>query len=51
MVLGQLVECGGNDLAANAAPHIGDFFRALVDQKNDQVRVGIIGRDPRGDLL
>ena len=33
------------------ALHVGDFFRALVDQQNDQEALGVVGGDRLGDVL
>ena len=48
---GGLVEGGTDDFAAHAALHVGDFFRTLVDQQNDQRDFGMIGGDGVGDAL
>ena len=45
------VERGGDDLALDRAPHVGDFFGALVDQQHHQLDVGVVGLDGVGDLL
>ncbi len=47
----RLVEGRGNDLALHAALHVGDFFRALVDQQNDQEHFRVVGFDRLGDVL
>ena len=47
----RFVEGRGNDLAFDRALHVGDFFGPLVDQQNDQVALGMIGRDRVGDIL
>ena len=46
-----LVEGRGNHFAAHGALHLGYFFRALVDQQNDQVALGVVAGDVRGDVL
>ena len=33
------------------ALHVGDFFRALVDEQNDEDDLGMVGRDGVGDRL
>ncbi len=47
----RLVKGGGNHFAAHGALHLGHFFRALVDQQDDQVALGIVARDVAGDVL
>ena len=42
---GGLVEGRGDHFAAHGALHVGDFFRALVDQQHDQVHVRVVVRD------
>src|SRR5688572_31009470 len=41
----------GNDLALHRALHLGDFLRPLVDEQHDQVHLGMIRGDGRGDVL
>ncbi len=48
---GRLVEGRGHDLALHRALHVGDFFRALVDQQHDQIALGMIGGDRVRDVL
>ncbi len=48
---GRLVEGRGHDLALHRALHVGDFFRALVDQEHDQIALGVIGGDGVRDVL
>ena len=36
--LRRLVEGGGDDLALHRALHVGDFFRTLVDEQDDEER-------------
>src|ERR1700691_3079006 len=51
VALGRLVEGGADDFALHCALHIGNFFWALVDEKNNQRDVGMIGGDGIGDGL
>jgi len=37
---GRFVEGRTDDLALDRTRHIGDFFRAFVDQQNDQINFG-----------
>ena len=46
-----LTEGGGDDLGLDAALHVGDFFRTLVDQEDDLVHLGVILGDGVGDGL
>ena len=48
---GGLVEGGADDFALDAALHVGDFFRALVDEQNDEDDLGVVGGDGVGDGL
>ena len=47
----RLVEGRGNHFAAHSALHFGYLFRALVDQQDDQVALGVVAGDVRGDVL
>ena len=47
----RLVEGGRDHLADHGALHVGDFFRPFVNQQNDQVNAGVIGRNRLGDIL
>ncbi len=47
----RLVEGGGHHFAAHGALHLGHFFRALVDQQDDQVALGVVAGDGAGDVL
>ena len=47
----RLVEGRGDDFAAHRARHLGDLFRALVDQQHDQVALGVVAGDRGGDVL
>jgi hypothetical protein len=51
VAVGGLVEGGADDLAAHGALHFGHFFRALVDQQDDQVDLGVVGDDGVRDVL
>lgn len=51
MAGGRLVEGGGDHLAAHRTAHFGDFLRAFVDEQDDEVALGMIGRDAVGDVL
>ena len=48
---GGLVEGRADDFAFHRALHVGDFFRALVDQQNDQDDFRMICGDRVGDVL
>ena len=52
MPLGRFIE-GGTDHfgAAAGALHVGDFFRALVDEQDEQIRLGIVLQNRVGELL
>ncbi|MNM74426.1 hypothetical protein D3C81_861870 [compost metagenome] len=47
----RLVEGGSNHFAAHGALHFGHFFRALVDQQDDQVALGVVAGDVGRDVL
>ncbi len=49
--VGGLVEGGGDDLCLHILLHVGDFFRTLVDQQDDQHTLGVILADRVGELL
>ena len=51
VALRGLVEGGGDDLGLDAALHVGDFFRTLVDQEDDLVHLGMVLGDGVGDGL
>ena len=51
VILDRLVERRGDDLALDRAPHVGHFLRALTNQTDHQVHVGVVGRDAVGDRL
>ena len=51
MVLGRLVEGRGDDLALDRAAHVGDFLRALADERDHEQDLGVVGADAVGDLL
>ena len=42
VALRRLVEGRRDDLAADRALHVGDFFRPLVDEQDDQVHLGVV---------
>ena len=44
VTLGRLVEGGRDDLALDRATHVGDLFRPLVDEQDDQLDIGMVGR-------
>src|SRR5690606_13680747 len=47
----RLVEGRCDHFAAHGALHFGHFFRTLVDQQNDQVALGVVACNVRGDVL
>ena len=47
----RLVEGGRNNFAFDRALHVGDFFRALIDQEDHQNDFGMIRRNRVGDVL
>ena len=47
----RLVEGRGHDLGRDGPAHVRDLFRALVDQENDQVALGVVLDDRVGQLL
>ena len=51
MVGGGAVEGGGDDLALDRALHVGDLLRALVDEHDHEVGLGVVDADGVGDLL
>jgi hypothetical protein len=51
VLVGRTVEGGGDHLALDRAPHVGDLFGSLVDQQDHQVHVGVVGLDGVGDVL
>ena len=48
---GWLIEGRGDDFAVDRALHVGHLFRALVDEQDDQVNLGVVGGDRVGDVL
>src|ERR1700687_4381505 len=48
---GGLVEGGADDFALDRALHVGDFFRTLVDEQDDEHHLGMVGGDGVGDVL
>jgi len=51
VVFGRAVEGRGNDLALDGALHVGDLFRALVDQYDHEVNLWVVLADRLGDCL
>ena len=51
VTLRRLIESRADDLALHRAGHVSDFFRALVDEQNDQSDFGMIDGDGIGDGL
>ena len=51
VALRRLVEGRGDDFGLDAALHVGDFFRTLVDQEDDLVHFGMVLGDGVGDGL
>ena len=49
--LGGTVERGSDHLSLHGPPHVGDFLGAFVDEKDDELHVGVVGLDGMGDLL
>src|SRR5690606_28729981 len=47
----RLIEGRGDHFAAHGALHFGHFFRALVDQQDDQVALRVVTGDVRRDVL
>ncbi len=48
---GRLVEGRGHDFTAHRALHIGHFLGTLVDQKHDQIALGMIAGDRLRNVL
>ena len=51
VVLGRLVEGRADDLALDAAAHVGDFLGPLADEGDHQEDLRVVGADAVGDLL
>ena len=51
MIRCRAVEGRCNDLALDYGTHIGHFFRALINQNNHEVNLGVVQLDCLGDLL
>ena len=51
VVLGRTIEGGGDDLALDRALHVGDFLRALVDEHDHEMALGVVGDNRIGDRL
>ena len=48
---GRFVEGGADDFAFDRTHHVGDFFRAFVDQQHDQVDFRVVESDGVSDVL
>ena len=51
MALGRFVEGRGNHLGIHRAGHVGNLFRALVDEQHDEVGLRMVGGDGVGNVL
>ena len=51
VLVGRTVESRSNDFTADAATHVGHFFRALVHEQHHEVDLGVVGLNRLGDLL
>jgi len=54
MLFGLPVECGGDDFSGcsvDLGTHVGDLFRALVNEQNEEMTLRVIAQDAVGDLL
>ena len=51
MAGGGLVKGGSDDFSFDRTLHLGHFFRALVDQQDHHVAIGVIGGNRVGDVL
>ncbi len=51
VVVGGLVEGGGDDFGLDAALHVGDLFRALVDEQDDHIDFRVVVGDGVGDVF
>src|SRR6266498_106708 len=51
VVVARPVEGGVDHLRLGRALHVGDLFRPLVDQQDDEDHFGVVGADRVGDLL
>lgn len=51
MVGGRAVEGGRDDLTLHGALHVGDLFRAFIDEHDHEVHLGIVHSDRIGDVL
>ena len=45
------VERARNHLTPDGALHLGYFFRALVDEENDEIHLGVVARERLRDVL
>ena len=51
MSVSGLVEGGGDDLGIDAPLHVRHFLRALVDEQDDQICLGVVFGNGVGDIL
>ena len=51
MAFNVLVEAARADLAFDVPPHVGHFFRPLVDQQEELLDIGEVGGHPLADVL
>ena len=51
MTCSRFVKGGCNHFAAHSALHFCDLFRALVDQQNHEVNIGVVGGDGVRNVL
>ncbi len=51
VALRRLVEGGRDHFALDGSLHVGNFFRPLVDQQDDQEHLGMVRRDRLRDVL
>ena len=51
VLVARAVEGGGDDLALHRAAHVGDLFGPLVDEQHDELHLGVVALDRRGDRL
>ena len=43
MSVGRLVKGGSDDFCVDSAGHIGNFFRAFIDEQHHQIGLGMVG--------
>ena len=51
VTLGRLIKRGTDNFGAYGALHICNFLRALIDEQNDQLHLGVIANDTIGHFL